>query len=237
MKDCQFDDERTSMPFQNRVNPYGEIVATPARGHFMGNRGILHDEHRRLGRARWRTKAWITCVLDWKAVKRKVMAPGAYTELIFLDEATACAAGHRPCAECRRADFNAFVRAWAEGTGWTADTRPKVGDIDARLHAERVEPRTRRKITFRAPLDGLPDGTMVIMPDIAETPWLILGGGLLPWSMQGYGAMRERGSGMVEVLTPRSTVAAFAAGYRAHLHLSAYEPSRSLIMDIIQDGP
>ena len=131
------------MPLQNRVTPTGEIVADLGRGLLMGNRGCLHGPDRRLGVARWRSKLWICCVLDWKGVRRDPMPPGRWTALFFLDEATALAAGHRPCAYCRRADFVAFAEAW-RGAHRLAQ-RPHAAEIDARLHAERVdEPDWRR---------------------------------------------------------------------------------------------
>ncbi|MGB8623555.1 MAG: hypothetical protein WCD16_12105, partial [Paracoccaceae bacterium] len=105
------------MPLQNRVLPTGEIVVHPARADFMGNRGILHGGNRQLGTARWRHKTWITCLLSFKGRKRVPMTPGRYTELFFLDEAVALAAGHRPCAECRRADFLRYRDAWQAATG------------------------------------------------------------------------------------------------------------------------
>jgi len=115
---------------QNRVTPFGEIVATPARGLSMGNRGILHDDRRRLGRRRWTHKAWICCVTEFRGRRRQVMAPGRYTELFFLDEAVALAAGHRPCFECRRAAANAFAACWGG--------EPRAPDMDRVLHAERL---------------------------------------------------------------------------------------------------
>jgi hypothetical protein len=145
-------------PLQNRVTPFGEIVASTARGGLMGNRGILHDDRKQLGAARWRSKAWISCVLEWKGSQRTVMSPGSYTELFFLDEATSCAAGHRPCAQCRRRDYNRFVAAWRQAEDIGEGTPVTASVIDARLHTERVAPRTRGKITFTAPLGNLPDG-------------------------------------------------------------------------------
>jgi hypothetical protein len=208
------------MPLQNRVTPTGAIVAHPARGLFTGNRGILHDEHRRLGAARWRTKAWIVCRLEWKGVRRSVMSLGTWTELFFLDEAVALAAGHRPCAYCRRDAFNAYVAAWARGNRWLRG--PQAREIDAVAHTERIEPRTRRQVTHIATLDGLPDATFVTLADRPDAPLLVLGPALLPWTFDGYGAAvgRPRGAA-VTVLTPRSTVAALAAGYAPVLHPSA----------------
>jgi hypothetical protein len=207
------------VPLQNRVTPTGEIVADPARGLLMGNRGCLHGPDRRLGTARWRSKAWICCVLDWKGVRRDPMPPGRWTALFFLDEATALAAGHRPCAYCRRADFTAFAEAWRAARGVAGRARPRAPEIDARLHAERVEPGSRRQRTRPAVAGELPDGAMVRH---GGTLGLLAGGRLLPWSFAGYLAPaplppRAR----VELLTPPATVAAIAAGYRPLVHPSA----------------
>jgi hypothetical protein len=166
------------MPRQNRVTPEGDIVADPARGALMGNRGRLHEPDGTLGTARWATKAWIACALSFKDRRRTIMAPGSYTELFFLDEATACAAGHRPCAECRRAAFRAFRDLWAATHG--PATAPQ---IDAVLHAARVR-RDRTKITFQAAAATLPSGTMI---RTATGPALILGDAALPWTPSGYG--------------------------------------------------
>ncbi|PTW47042.1 hypothetical protein [Rhodovulum kholense] len=196
-------------PRQTRVTPLGEIVADPARGLFMGNRGCLHDAEGRLGRARWRHKAWICCLLQFRDRHRAVMTPGRYTELFFLDEAVALAAGHRPCAECRRADFRRFAQAFGVGTA-TA--------LDAALHAARLCPSSRDQRRHTAPAAALPDGTFVLLEG---TPHLILGAAALPWQASGYGAARPRPGGEVTVLTPAPTVAALTAGYRPVLHPSA----------------
>src|ERR1700722_14212140 len=145
------------MPRQNRVTPFGEIIAAPERGTFMGNRGVLHDDEGHIRRA-WQLKRWIVCVLEFRGRKRQVMSPGRYTELFFLDEATALAASHRPCAECRHARFLAFCNAW--GTAHPGDgtsARPSATVIDERLHAERIAP-DRSKRSFVAALDQLPNG-------------------------------------------------------------------------------
>jgi len=204
-------------PLQNRVDPTGAIVADPARGLLMGNRGCLHRDDRTLGVSRWRSKLWICCVLDWKGVRRDPMPPGRWTALFFLDEATALAAGHRPCAYCRRGDYNRFVEAWQAAHGSTS--RPRAYELDASLHAERVESRTRRKLTRPAVLGDLPDGTMAVHQG---TPGLVLAGRLRPWTFSGYQpALTLRRSSTVDVLTPPSTVAAIAAGYRPMTHPSA----------------
>src|SRR5579871_5570376 len=145
------------MPRQNRVTPFGEIVATPERGLFMGNRGVLHDAEGHIKRP-WQVKRWLVCVLEFRGLKRMVMAPNSYTELFFLDEATALAAGHRPCAECRHARCMAFCQAWEVAhSGSGGSHRPTADEIDNRLHAERISA-DRLKRSFAAALDELPDG-------------------------------------------------------------------------------
>ena len=213
------------MPLQNRVTPAGEIVADPSRGLMMGNRGCLHGPGRELGTSRWRSKSWICCVLDWKGVRRDPMPPGRWTALFFLDEATALAAGHRPCAYCRRRDFLDFAEAWR--AAWGAGRRPRAGEMDSILHAERVD-RRRRQVTHPALAGELPDGVMIRVGGHAG---LLTGGRWRPWSFQGYGAPSGDGvPGMAEVLTPPSTVAAIAAGYRPLVHPSAlaqFSPAQS----------
>ncbi|NYZ13322.1 hypothetical protein HL658_12235 [Azospirillum sp. RWY-5-1] len=199
---------------QNRVTPFGTIVADAARGTLLGNRGILHDAEGSIRRA-WAGKAWICCALAFKGRRIPLAGPGHYTALFFLDEATALAAGHRPCAECRRAAFTAFRDAWARGTGWPADAAPpRATEIDARLHAERVRSPGRVKLVHRAAPGGLPDGTMVVTDDEPALPLLVWSGALHPWSPAGYGEPRPLLAAQdVNVLTPPSTVAALSAGY------------------------
>ena len=205
------------MPLQNRVTPTGEIVADPGRGLLMGNRGCLHTPDRRLGTARWRSKLWICCTLTFKGVRRDVMPPGRWTALFFLDEATALAAGHRPCAYCRRADYVAYAEAWRRAHGLSA--RPGASEMDAGLHAERVEPRTRRQITRPATVRDLPDGVMVRHAGVVG---LLRAGTLRPWSFTGYGPSVPARPGLeVDVLTPPSSVAALREGFRPLLHPSA----------------
>lgn len=200
------------MPLQNRVTPWGDIVSDPARGLFLGNRGCLCDQAGRLAKRRWRLKAWITCALHYKDWWRPVMQPGVWTELFFLDEATALAAGHRPCALCRREAYERFLAAWQAGNHWPR--RPRATEIDGVLHGERVR-RNRARITYEAPADSLPAGAMVAMED---RTWLVVPDGLRPWSFAGYGPTRRLPPGSLTVLTPRSTVAALSAGYRPVLH-------------------
>ncbi len=203
------------MPRQNRVTPYGALIAVPDRGMFWGNRGVLHDRQGRLVRYS-RGRAWAICLLDYKGRRRQQWAPGRLTELFFLDEATGLAAGHRPCGECRYRDYQAFKHAWAQAHGGRL---PGVQAIDARLHADRLAgPGVRR--TYRALLADLPDGTMVGHQD---APFLVHAGRLLAWTPGGYldRPAPEPASGEVTVITPRATVAVLAAGYRPVLHPTA----------------
>ncbi|NNL18329.1 MAG: hypothetical protein HKP37_06270 [Boseongicola sp.] len=198
------------MPHQNRVLATGEIIKHPSRGLFMGNRGILHDEVQSLGRARWRHKAWVTCVLKHKDWHRQIMQPGHYTELFFLDEAVAFAAGHRPCALCRRADYCAFVDA--------LDHKGSAKDLDRALHAARVIPRSTNHLRYTADIKTLPSGTVIWR----EAPYLITDTSIRQIHPDGYAAPTSRPtSGQADVLTPSVTVKALAAGYRPHLHESA----------------
>ncbi|HVW12335.1 MAG TPA: hypothetical protein VHB54_00840 [Mucilaginibacter sp.] len=195
---------------QNRVDPYGNIIKTPARGAWMGNRGILHDEHQHVLRP-YKLKAWITCVLQFRGRKRTVMAPNRYTELFFMDEATSFAAGHRPCFECRRADYLRFKSFWLKGNPeYGFDEKTSIQRIDAILHGERMN-RDGSKVKYQAKLSDLPDGAFIGM---ADKPYLVAKGILFEWSPFGYAAGRALpGSELVAVLTPKSTVNAFRAGY------------------------
>jgi hypothetical protein len=195
------------MPLQNRMTPLGELIAVPERGLVYGNRGCLHDREGRIRRS-YAVKRWIACQLEFKGRRRKaLLQPGRYTELFFLDEATAFAAGHRPCAECRRADYDRFRgRVGASG----ADA------LDEQLHAERSGgPR------FRAPFDDLPDGTFVLEDG---EPWLVLGRDLLQWTPGGYTQRRPRPAGEALLITPPTTVDVLRAGWKPvvpFLHPSA----------------
>lgn len=175
----------------------------------MGNRGILHDESRRIVRP-FQVRRWIACVLEFRGRRRAVMAPHRYTELFFLDEAAALSAGHRPCAECRRADYNRFREFWTRPIGAPND----ADSMDLRLHADRLD--GKRKRTYRADLASLPDGTYVTLD---KKPYLAWGDELLEWSDAGYVARIPRPTdGEVDVLTPRSIVGVLAAGYRPMIH-------------------
>jgi hypothetical protein len=184
-----------SVPLQNRVTPLGELIAYPARGLVYGNRGCLHDEQGRI-RRRYNGRRWIACRLEFRGWHRSpLMQPGKFTELFFLDEATAFAAGHRPCALCRREDY---VRLLEIVGAAGAD------EIDARLHDERLAARDR------AALADLPDGAFVLVDD---EPWLVLGAGLLRWTPAGYTDRVARPNGAAAVITPPSLVSVLARGW------------------------
>jgi hypothetical protein len=205
---------------QNRVTPFGTLIATDARGTLMGNRGCLHDDQQRIRRA-FAGKRWILCLLQFKGRRRTVMTPGQYTELFFLDEATGLAAGHRPCAECQRKRFLLFRETWMQGSPELVQSAtPPAEQIDAVLHAERLGP-DREKRTYDSLLAPLPCGTMVVIEG-EEAPVLVLKETIVPWSAAGYGPPRPRPSaGRARVLTPPSIVRALAAGYPVEIHPSA----------------
>jgi hypothetical protein len=251
---------------RNRVTPYGELIAVPARGMFWGNRGALVDSDGSLARYS-RGKAWMICVLSYKGIRRQQWTPGRLTELFFLDEATALAAGHRPCGECRYRDYQEFKHCWATALGnpphaaprtatstartdptatsaartdptvrtATSATRmlPRVHEIDARLHEDRLaggsagrgarrDPLAGAEVRhmYTAPVSALPDGAMA---DLDGTPYLVLDGRLLRWTPGGYTGDPAPIAAFdpVNVITPRSTVAILTAGYRPILHETA----------------
>jgi len=203
------------MPLQNRVTPFGEIVAVSNRGLFTGNRGILHDPVTRELRRRWASKSWLTCLCAFKGRRRTVMAPGRWTELFFLDEATALAAGHRPCFECRRQDAEAFRAAWAIGNGSFA---PKAAEMDAMLHGERLSGRGKRVHPLDCPISGLPNGAMI---GVGENSFVVVAEGVRRWTPSGYVATTIALGGAT-LLTPPSILRVLAAGYRPRLHPSAF---------------
>jgi hypothetical protein len=187
----------------------------------MGNRGRIHNEQRKLKTRHWDRKAWITCLLQFKGRHRQVMAPSTYTELFFLDEATAFAAGHRPCAECRRSDATRFKTLWLKVNGQLLQGKSgTMPNMDAILHSERID-QNGTQCRWEARLSDLPDGAMVLVDD-PHTPFLIRQGDLCLWSPAGY---VERRAVVPEqtttVLTPPSVVRALAAGYRPAVHQSA----------------
>lgn len=207
------------MPLQNRVTPFGELIVSSARGALFGNRGgKFHRDDRTLGARRHVSRRWICCVLDFKNRQRDVWGRG-YTELFFLDEVTALAAGHRPCFECRRADANAFAAAFAEGARMSHV--PDADTMDDFIHSERVE--ARRKVRHRMALDTLPDGAMVSLAGKkGDEAFAVRGQKLLRWTPSGYREAVARPRGInAEVLTPPSIVKALAAGFQPRWHKSA----------------
>lgn len=198
------------MPLQNRVTPDGRIIAVSERGRWMGNRGCLHDDNRQLGRALWKHPSWVICTLEplpGRSAPRQLMAPRHYTELFFLDEATALSAGHRPCARCRRAAHDAFREA--------AGGFDRTGDLDQQLHRERVAILKGRAQPV-AQADSLPDGAFIKADGQAM---LIAGGQTHPWTPGGYEAPRPLPRDPVPVLTPATSLKALANGYAVQMAL------------------
>ncbi len=193
-------------PARNRVTPLGEIEAFPLRGAWTGNRGILHR-----GREVVRFHAsdlWIVCALEFRGRWREQWQPGHYTFLFFHDEAVAFAAGHRPCAECRRESYDAYRAAWAEGLGVAV---PSARQINRQLHSERIVRGTHRRRLHGLPWAELPDGAFVVLD---EAPAVVIGDRLVEWTHEGYGERRSRPvRGVANVITPPSSVAALRAGY------------------------
>jgi hypothetical protein len=239
-------------PLRNRVTPAGELIATEHRGTMYGNRGVLHNDDLVLVR-RHQVRRWLVCVLEFRGRRRRIMQPRRYTELFFLDEAVALAAGHRPCAECRHADYQAFRTAWTAALGLRA--KPAADDIDLVLHGQRC-PVDGARVTYPARLRDLPDGVFIVRDD---GYWLLHNGELRLWTPAGYTTARKPldavisrgdtvppgdtpdpdgpyppaharwrgqdiGHEMVAVLTPRSTVDTIRAGYRPAVHISADPP-------------
>jgi hypothetical protein len=195
------------VPLQNRVTPLGALIADPARGLVYGNRGCLHDRAGRI-RRRYSGRRWIACRLEFRGWHREpLMQPGRFTELFFLDEATAFAAGHRPCALCRRADYDRFAAQWAQ----IHSDQVGADAIDVQLHGERVEPGTRGQRHHDAALDELPDGAFVMH---GGTPHLVLGAELLRWTAGGYTSHDPRPAGArARLITPPSLTAILRAGW------------------------
>jgi hypothetical protein len=203
------------MPLQNRVDPFGELFVTSARVLFMGNRGgRFHTDAQRLTSRRWVSPQWICCVTRFKQRKRDVWGR-FYTELFFLDEPTALAAGHRPCFECRRKDAEAFTEYWRQAQSLTV--RPRAADMDEVLHRERLNGKAKRR--HRRSVDDLPDGAFISLDGAA---FAVHGDALLRWTAAGYEEREPRSGGiMVDVLTPPAILDVLRAGYRPHWHPSA----------------
>ncbi len=200
------------MTLQNSVDPFGRLHAISARGELMGNRGILHDEQQNVLKTHAHQN-WVACALSYKGRTRQIMAPGSYTELFFLDEPTALAAGHRPCSTCRRDRYLAFTRAWKAVHGGAKEGRSLPKTIDRMLHKARIS--RRKKVTHEAECKALPDGTVFADGTGAQLIWE---GQCFRWSFDGYSPTGPVSRGLVRVLTPKPTVAVLSYGYRPEPH-------------------
>lgn len=199
---------------QNRVDPFGNLIKTEARGSWTGTRGVLHNDQQEIIRP-FKLKAWLTCKLEFKGRKRKVMSPGRYTELFFLDEATAFSAGHRPCCECRRNDFNRFKSFWLRGNpGYNFDEKISIQKIDEIIHKERID-QDNSKITFEESSPDIPNGIFVLFNN---KPFLIFNNRMFLWSAFGYEkGIPLQGPDKLIILTPMSVVNTFRAGYEPQI--------------------
>lgn len=204
------------MPHQNRVTPYSTLIATPERGAWFGNRGCLHNSEGRIRRHHRGTR-WIYCVLQFRGRRRTLLQPGRYTELFFLDEATALAAGHRPCAECQRARFNEFCALWRQANPALAGSgRLTVATLDGALHAQRLAEDGSQRI-FTAPAGDLPMGAFITL-STDSTSYVRSEHGWRPWSPTGYGAQRTIAPDQpVQVLTPSSVVRTLSLGFQPQI--------------------
>jgi hypothetical protein len=204
------------VPLQNRVDPFGNLIATPARGTLMGNRGgRFHRDDQTLGKRRWASRQWICCVLRFKNRHHEVWRD-RYTALFFLDEVTALAAGHRPCFECRRADAKAFAEKWAQSKRGAV---PRAPAMDLILQSERLDGRVKR--AHEMPMQDLPDGAFLTLEDRPRVAFALRGSHLLRWSESGYVEKVARPRGVAQVLTPPSIVNVLAAGYQPQWHPTA----------------
>ena len=206
------------MALQNRVDPWGKLHAVNVLGSWMGNRGILHNSDKQII-TQWRHKQWVTCALNFKGRKREIFAPNSYSELFFLDEATALAAGHRPCAECRRERFKEFKTIWFQANPQYGNETSSISVIDKQLHLERVD-RAKSKVTFNAVVSSLPDGTIF---EHDGNAYLIWKGQYFLWSHDGYlkSSLALKTRDCVSVLTPESIVAIYRHGFKPQIHSSA----------------
>lgn len=215
------------MPRRNRVDPFGDLHAVPERGLFTGNRGCLVDDHERVVRHH-RGDLWITCVTEFRGRRVGLARPNRWTPLFFLDDAVALAAGHRPCGECRVADYRAYRDAVSAGVGAAAtDGRLRAGDLDGRLRRERLRrgrglERAADRITWTAPAADLPDASVVVIAGVAH---LLVGGAARPFSFAGWGPPVPIPGGELTVLTPPTSVLALRHGFRPTLHPSAGPPT------------
>ena len=207
------------MPLQNRVDPWGKLNAVPMRGSLMGNRGILHNESRQIVRP-WAGKSWVTCALQFKDNQQpgKVFSDGSYSELFFIDEATAFAAGHRPCNYCRKLRYAEFKSAWLRANRPDAVGNTPITEVDKALHAERAIP-GGGKVMFSAAVKDLPSGTMFEHEGAAFLVWK---GAIHRWSFDGYTpSSLQVDTQAVNVLTPASIVRMYANGFIPDVRASA----------------
>ncbi|MFA6711884.1 MAG: hypothetical protein WCS33_04140 [Candidatus Caldatribacteriota bacterium] len=209
------------MPLQNRVNPNGGIEAVKSRGAFLGNRGIIHNEKKEII-SPFKIKGWVTCQLEFKGRKRELMTKGKYTELFFLDEATAFSAGHRPCAECRRARYNEFKTKWLEANqSLLNDNSTSIANIDKIIHQDRIN--KKQKVTYQEKMNLLPNGTMI---EIDSIQYLIWKNKIFKWTFEGYEpTIINISNNDVVVLTPKSYVEMFKKGFIPTVHSSTEEKS------------
>lgn len=205
------------MPLRNRANPYGELVAVASRGTMLGNRGRLHDADRRIVRTSGRVN-WLSCRLEFRGRHREVMSPRSYTELFFLDEATALSAGHRPCSECRHAQYMRFRTCWA--VSHSLPSLPSAKDMDTRLATDRAT-RDGRHLSHDTTAAILPDGVVI---EWQQQPWLVWANEIHRWTFDGYAERQQRTvvPGTVTVLTPRIIADVLRAGYVPDVHESAH---------------
>jgi hypothetical protein len=209
------------MPLQNRVNPFSKIIATAERGTFTGNRGVIHNGQKEIIKNH-SVKYWITCMLEYKEMHRAVMTPNRWTELFFLDEATAFAAGHRPCGFCRHTDFKHFKNLWLEANGekYGLMKNVKMDVIDNIIHKERLDENNVQK-TFSASLQTLPDGVLIKVTE-NENAYLWHRQNLYQWSFKGYKKIAVFNKNQtVNVLTPIGYVEVFREGYQPKIHFTA----------------
>ena len=205
------------MSLQNRVDPWGNLHAVNARGNWMGNRGILHNSDKQII-TQWRHKQWVTCALSFKGRQREIFAPNSYSELFFLDEATALAAGHRPCAECRRERYKEFKLIWFQANPQFGSDTASISVLDKQLHLERVD-RAKNKVTFNAIVSSLPEGTIFEHEGNAYLSWQDQ---YFMWTHHGYMSISSSldMNCMVTVLTPKSIVETFRNGFVPKVHES-----------------
>jgi hypothetical protein len=210
----------------NRVDPWGKLHDAPERGAWMGNRGILHDDQKQVVK-QWQHHHWKTCLLEYGESTRKgntardrLFTKNHYSELFFLDEATAFAAGHRPCAQCRYQRYREFIDVWLQENSNRVPLNPPIEKIDEELRKDRLN-ESGGKRTYPAEMGNLPPGTIIEMQEAAFLKWR---GRLYRWSFGGYEPYKAKIvlTREVRVLTPESIVRTFAAGFIPHVHESAY---------------